>query len=355
MTNRGWLPRERALTLVLIAATALAVYVCFRLAAPFFPALTWALALAVVTSPLYERIAERVKRPNLTAGLAVTSVAVILAAPGVFMAQRLVSQASGVVQAVKTHTESGQWRTMAESNPQVARALGWIEPHVDVRGVAEQAANAAASWLSSFVGGSLWMVVQLLITFFTLFYLFRDRHLMLRKVKSLVPLSEAETDTLFARVSDTTYATIYGSFVVSLSQGVLGGLMFWWLGLPAPLFWGSVMTLLALIPVLGAPVVWIPAAIFLALTGNEGRALILTAWGVVVVGSIDNLLYPILVGDKLRMHTLVVFFAVLGGLALFGASGLILGPVAVTITSLLIEVWQRRTSGGRPVEDLGGG
>jgi predicted PurR-regulated permease PerM len=155
VTHRGWLPRERALALALIAATTLAFYACYRLASPFFPAIIWALALAVVTSPLHDRIAGRLKRPNLAAGLAVTSVAIIIVAPGVFMAQRLASQASRGVEAVKTQTESRQWRTTVESNPQLARALGWIEPHVDVRSMAERAANAAASWLSSIVGGSL--------------------------------------------------------------------------------------------------------------------------------------------------------------------------------------------------------
>ena len=351
MTNGGWLSRERALALVLIALTALAFYVCYRLAHPFLPAITWALALVVVTHPLHNWIVGSIKRPNLAAGLAVIIVGVLIVAPGIFMAQHLVSQASRGVETLKTQTESGQWRTVIESNPQLARALGWIEPHLDVRSVTERATNAVASRLSSFVGGSIWVVAQLLITFFTLFYLFRDRRAILRTVRSFVPLSQSETDKLFSRVSNTIYATVYGTFAVSLVQGVLGGLMFWWLGLPAPLLWGIMMALLSLIPVLGAPVVWIPAAIFLALMGSWGKALMLTGWGLIVIGSIDNLLYPILVGDKLRMHTLLVFFSVVGGLALFGAAGLVLGPVAVVVTTVLMDVWRQRTRGGRTVEE----
>jgi predicted PurR-regulated permease PerM len=137
-------------------------------------------------------------------------------------------------------------------------------------------------------------------------------------------------------------------------QGVLGGLMFWWLGLPAPLLWGVAMFLLSLVPVLGAPVVWIPAALFLGLTGSGWKALILAAWGTLVIGSIDNLLYPVLVGVRVRMHTLLVFFSVVGGLMLFGAAGLVLGPVAVVVTQALIEVWRQRTSGGRAAEDSDG-
>ena len=120
--------------------------------------------------------------------------------------------------------------------------------------------------------------------------------------------------------------------------------MFWWLGLSAPLLWGVVMALLAVVPVLGAFVVWIPAALFLALEGSWGKALILTLWGMIVVGTIDNLLRPILVGNRLKLHTVLAFMSVVGGLILFGPAGLILGPVALTVTTVLLEIWPSRTT-----------
>jgi predicted PurR-regulated permease PerM len=126
--------------------------------------------------------------------------------------------------------------------------------------------------------------------------------------------------------------------------------MFWWLGLPAPLLWGVIMAVLAIIPYLGAFVVWVPAAIFFALEGSWGKALILTAWGGIVVALIDNLVYPILVGKRMRLHTVPVFLAMFGGLALFGASGLILGPVILAVTDALVDIWRRRTAGGQTAE-----
>jgi predicted PurR-regulated permease PerM len=352
ITNGGWLTRERALALalVLIVATALAFYVCYRLALPFLPAVTWALALAVVAHPLHKMIAGRVKNPNAAAGLSVAVVAILIVTPAVFLVQQIVSQTSRGVQTLKAQTESGQLQAAVESNPQLSRALGWVAPNMDLRVASEWVANSVTPYLSTFVGGSLWTLAQFLITFFTLFYLLRDRRVLLKAVRSLLPLSQSEADRLFARVGDTVYATLYGTFSVSFVQGVLGGLMFWWLGLPAPLLWGVVMFLLSLVPVLGAPVVWIPAAAFLALSGSWGRALILAGWGIVVIGSIDNFLYPVLVGDRLRMHTLLVFFSVVGGLLLFGAAGLVLGPVAVVATTL-VEVWRLRTSEGRTAEE----
>jgi len=147
---------------------------------------------------------------------------------------------------------------------------------------------------------------------------------------------------LFGDVSDTVHATLYGTLAVAVVQGTLGGLMFWWLGLPAPLLWGIVMGLLAVVPVLGAFVIWIPAALFLVLEGSEGKALLLTLWGVIVIGGIDNLLYPMWVGRRLKMHTVLTFISVVGGLIVFGPAGLILGPVVFTVTRLLLEIWSRR-------------
>jgi predicted PurR-regulated permease PerM len=347
----GWLSKERAQTLVLIAATAIAFYVCYRIVFPFIPSITWAMALAITGYPLNKWLVERTERPTLAAGLAVLIIGVIVIAPGIFLAQTLVRQIGKGAEAVKAQTESGQWRDTIESNPKLAAIVNRIEPYVDIRSTAEQAAGATASQVSAFVGGVLWVVAQLVITFFTLFYLFRDKRDILKIVRSFMPLSQSETDKMFSRVSNTVYATIYGSISVSLVQGLLGGLMFWWLGLPAPLLWGSVMFLLSLIPVLGAPVVWIPVSIYLALTGDWGKALILAGWGLVVIGSIDNLLYPVLVGDRVRLHPLLVFFSVIGGLALIGAAGLILGPIAVVITGMLIEVWRQRTAEDYTVEE----
>jgi predicted PurR-regulated permease PerM len=120
--------------------------------------------------------------------------------------------------------------------------------------------------------------------------------------------------------------------------------MFWALGLPTPLLWGLVMGLLSIVPVLGAFVVWIPAALLLLLDGSWTRALILSVWGGVVVGGIDNLLRPTFVGNRLRLHTLAAFISIIGGLILFGAPGFILGPLSATMTMLLVEFWMRQVA-----------
>jgi predicted PurR-regulated permease PerM len=344
----GWLTRERLLVLTLLAATAVAFYLCYLIARPFLSALAWALALAIIAHPLHDWIAHRLRHPNLAAALTVVIVIFAVVAPTIFAAQQIVREAADSVQTLQTEQE--QWRRVIERNPRLDPILRWAEQQINLQEAARRVEEALVARASSLVKGSVWMAAELLITFFFLFYFLRDRRAVMKSFRSLVPLSDAETDEVFGRVFDTIYATVYGTIAVALVQGFLGGLIFWWLGLPAPLLWGTVMALLAIVPVLGAFVIWLPAAVFLALEGSWGRALILMAWGGIVISLIDNWLYPVLVGKRLRIHTVPVFIAIVGGLILFGAAGLILGPVLLAVAVALVEVWQRRTVKGRTAE-----
>jgi predicted PurR-regulated permease PerM len=345
----GWLTRERLLVLTLLVATAVAFYLCYLIARPFLSALAWALALAIIAHPLHNWIAHRLRHSNLAAALAVVIVIFAVVAPAIFAAQRIVLQAVDGVQAIQV--DQGQWREVIERNPRLAPILRWAERQINLQEAARRTEEALVARASSLVKGSVWMAAELLVSFFFLFYFLRDRRTVMRSLRSLVPLSEAETDKVFGRISDTIYATVYGTIAVALVQGFLGGLIFWWLGLPAPVLWGTVMALLAIVPVLGAFVVWLPAAVFLALEGNWGKALILVAWGGIAISLIDNWLYPVFVGKRLRIHTVPVFIAIVGGLILFGAAGLILGPVLLAAAVALVEVWQRRTVQGRTAEE----
>ncbi|HXJ41942.1 MAG TPA: AI-2E family transporter, partial [Bryobacteraceae bacterium] len=177
-----------------------------------------------------------------------------------------------------------------------------------------------------------------------LFYFFRDRAQLLRILAQLIPLSSAESSDLYRRVSETIRATLYGNLAVKLVQGLLGGLMFWILGLPAPILFGVAMGFAALVPLVGTSVIWGSAAIYLLLHGSWIKALILAIWGGLIVSLVDNLLYPILVAGELRIHTLGVFLSVFGGLIAFGLAGIVLGPVILATTVALVNIWRRRTA-----------
>ncbi|MEO6076702.1 MAG: AI-2E family transporter [Dokdonella sp.] len=329
-------------SLALMTLTVGGLYLCYRMATPFLPALAWALALALLLAPLQRRLEPRLRSPAIAAGLLVMLVGVVVLIPVMLVGDWMLGRATTGADAVTTMVASGQWRHNLEAHPLLAHAADWVERQFDL----PDTVNAITSWVTGSVASlareSVLQAIGMVLTLYMLFYFLRDRRSILESIKSLSPLTAADTVRLFGDVDDTVHATVYGTIIVAMVQGTLGGLMFWWLGLPAPLLWGIVMSLLAVIPVLGAFIVWIPAAIFLFLDGSGGKALVLVLWGSIVVGGIDNLLYPMLVGRRLKMHTLLAFVSIVGGLIVFGSSGLILGPVIFAITRLLLEIWNRR-------------
>ncbi|WP_206454357.1 AI-2E family transporter [Aurantimonas marina] len=334
--------------LVLAAVTIAGLVVCILLAAPFLGALTWALTLAILFAPLHARIVNVVAWPNLAAMISVLIVVLAVAGPAIFVVERLIEQAAASVSLIQERLRSGAIQQLLDAQPGIAPVGKWIEQQIDLPAVI---ANLA-SWLSNagaaFARNSAVQVIEFVLTFYMLFYFLRDQTTARRFLTERLPLTTAETERLFTRVVDTIHATVYGTIAVAAIQGILGGLIFSFLGLPTPLLWGLVMGLLSIVPVLGAFIVWIPAAIFLAINGDLGKAAILAVWGAVVVGSIDNILRPIFVGDRLRLHTVPAFISIIGGLVLFGMAGLILGPLAVTITIMLIEIWAERDRTGYP-------
>ncbi len=338
----------RAGALVLAAATIAGIVVCVLLASPFLGALTWALTLAILFAPLHARIEATLKQPDLAAMVSVLTVALVVAIPAAFVVENLVTEAASGAALAQTKIASGALQRLLDLHPSIAPIGKWIEQQIDLPAMMA----SLATWLSnvgaSFARGSIVQVIEVVLTFYLLYYFLRDRLAAARLLRDWLPLTHAETERLFARVIDTVHATIYGTVAVAAVQGTLGGLMFWFLGLPTPLLWGLLMGLLSIVPVLGAFVVWIPAAILLALDGSWGNAVILAVWGTVVVGGIDSILRPMFVGNRLSLHTVPAFISMIGGLVLFGASGFILGPLAVTVTILLIEIWGTRDQTGHP-------
>jgi predicted PurR-regulated permease PerM len=333
--------RGQSHAFVLLAAIALGAYLCYRLAVPFLSALVWALGLAVVFAPFQRWVESKVRHPNVAALASVLAISVGVLGLATFVGQRLVREAVNGAELISAKVESGEWRHALEVHPRLAPLADWME-----RQNLPATVRSVATWMTttgaSFVKGSVFELFELLLTFYFLFFFLRDRRVALLSLRSRLPLAEAEADRLFGRVGDTINATIYGTLAVSAVQGLLGGLMFWWLGLSAPLLWGVVMALLAVVPVLGAFVIWIPAALFLAMEGSWWKALILAVWGATVVAGIDNLLRPLVVGRRLKLHTILAFTSLVGGLIVFGACGFILGPVILTITSELLEIWRNR-------------
>jgi predicted PurR-regulated permease PerM len=345
MKQKAGSPNSRRLRRSALAAAGIAgILLCVLIAWPFLGAITWALTLAILCLPLHLRIERLVKHPNIAALLSTATVIVVVVVPALFVVESLITEAASGIQSLQARVESGALQNLLDSHPALAPIGDWIDRQFDLPSMMA----SIATWLSNigaiFVKGSLLQAVEVLITFYLLFYFLRDRLAAKSMIKAWLPLTQAETEQVFRRVAETVHATVYGTLAVAAVQGTLGGLMFWALGLPTPLLWGLVMGLLSIVPVLGAFIVWIPAAILLLLDGSWVRALILAAWGGVVVGGIDNVLRPMFVGNRLRLHTIPAFISIVGGLVLFGAPGFILGPLTATMTMLLVDIWMRQAA-----------
>ena len=342
----AWLTRERVLLIVLALVTAAVCILGFRLLEPFVPAITWAGVLAVMAHPMHEALLRRLRKPWLAASIAVLAVTVALALPAAFVVRQIAVEALDSADAFGKLLDSDRWKATLERFPRLAPLRTWLDEQMDVRGEFARASEAVAKGVRGFLARTPQFVVGIFITLFLLFYALRDGRRLLATLRGFVPLAPPETDKVLARVRHAIRAVVYGTLTVAAVQGILGGIMFWWLGLPAPLLWGTVMALVAILPVLGAAIVWAPVALYLALDGDWQRAALLAAWGAIVVSMIDNVLYPILVKSEIRLHTVPVFIAVLGGIIVFGVTGVVLGPLVLVVALTLLDIWRIRMAAG---------
>jgi len=339
--NEGW-SRARIRAVALALLTGVGIYLCYRLAKPCIPSLVWAGALALIFTPLQRWMEAKVKRSTLAAAFSLILIGLLVVVPATWFAQKLAEQAITVPQNIQKQIAAGKWHMHGEQDSRIDRFLALIEQQVSSR----ENASAAVSWvktsISSLAKQSAIAAVQVSLTLYFLFYFLRDRVRVLQNIRWFLPLGEGDIDTLFSRVNATVHATLYGMLALSVLQGLLGGLMFSWLGVPSPWFWALVAAVFAFVPVLDTFVLWLPAAVYLGLEGRWGEALGVAALGTVLVRGIENFLYPVLVKNRLKVPAVSIFVSLIGGLLLFGWSGLVLGPVIITITSALLQICAKR-------------
>lgn len=338
------LTRDRVRSLAFAALALLFAWLAWLLVAPLAAPIAWALALAVVAHPLHAWLVRRLKLKSLAAGLVTVLVAVTLVVPATLAGRQVAREAVGAATVVQEATKDGRWHEIVDRSPLASKAFAWLDASVDLREQLGKLSEHVPKAVQAVMSGSLRFLIGAGVALFLLFFFLRDRVPMLNALRGLLPLSTTEAGQVFTRVGDTIHAIFYGTLAVCLVQGALGALAFWWLGLPAPLLWGSAMAVMAIVPLVGTAAIWGPAAIYLFLQGSPGSALLLAAWGFLVIGLIDNLLKPAIVQNRLRVHVVPVFVSILGGLFAFGAEGVIIGPVVLAIALALIDIWRRRVA-----------
>lgn len=313
---------------------------------PFYGAILWGVVTAIVFWPLNRRLMATFPRmQSFAAIMTLLVIVLIVIIPAIMIGSLLIEQA------VSTYA------SLQSKQIDIGRILGdfyaGLPPYVErmldradlgninaiekkLESVATSGARLAAAQAVNFGQGAFNFVISLGIMLYLTFFLLRDGNSLQRKIGERMPLAAAMRRDLFEKFATVVRATVKGSIVVAVVQGFIGGLVFWFIGIQAPLLWGVVMGFLSLLPAIGTGLVWVPVAVYLFATGQVWQGAVLTGCGVFVIGMVDNVLRPILVGKDTRMPDYVVLISTLGGISVMGFNGFIVGPL---IAALFITAW----------------
>jgi predicted PurR-regulated permease PerM len=314
---------------------------------PFFEAILWATILAILFAPLQWWLRPRLgQRASLSSLLTLLAIVLIVIVPVALVATAFLRELA----LAQARFRAGDVDVGAYLGRMLSILPSWLTAHLDDLGVGDlqglrqklagalsQAAQFVASRALVIGENAFQFILGFFIMLYLLFFLLRDGRGLALRMRSAIPLQSELQTMLAVKFAEVVRATIKGSVVVALVQGALGGLIFWVLGIHAAVLWGVVMALLALVPAVGAGLVWAPAALYLLATGEVWQGGVLIAFGVLVIGLVDNILRPILVGQATRMPDYLVLISTLGGISVLGISGLVTGPL---IAALFIAVWE---------------
>lgn len=313
---------------------------------PFFGIILWAAIIAMLFAPVQRRLLPLLGRRRTPAALLTLALAVvILVLPLVLVAAAMASEAAQLYERL----QSGETNPVRALNILFDALPFWVRSLLDRFGLVDFAVvqgrlTAALVQGTQFIGGRALGIGQntfefvsgFFVTLYLAFFMLREGESLARAAQRALPLSPAHKHELQEKFTTVVRATVKGNLLVAVIQGALGGLAFWYLGLAGAVLWGVLMAFLSLLPAIGAALVWVPVAAYFFLAGEPGKCLALSAWGVLVIGLVDNLLRPVLVGRDTRMPDYVVLLTTLGGMVVFGIHGFVLGP---TIAAMFIAVW----------------
>jgi predicted PurR-regulated permease PerM len=327
-------PFSTALTWV---GLALLTYLLYLVVQPFLMPLGWAGVIAVLVHPAHARLARRLG-PGRAAALATSAAAIVLIVPAIFLTNAFAREMVDIAQTLQASFSSGHTSSLEQIWDQVLARVPYAAT-IDLGSVGAGTLQRTASFLMSQSGAIVTNVVvffvDLALALFATFFLLRDADGIMRAVRRLLPMAPAAREAFIARTADLIAAGVTSSVIVASLQGLLGGVAFALVGISAAVFWGVVMAFACLLP-FGAAIIWLPAAIFLALSGSVTKALVLLGLGAGVVSMVDNVVRPLLLSGRVQMNGLVIFVSLLGGLNVFGLLGIVLGPIVVVTAMALV-------------------
>jgi predicted PurR-regulated permease PerM len=340
---------------LLLGAMLFQLYLIFE---PFFSSLLWAGILVTLSYPWYKKLLARMpQRPEIASLLMCTGLTLLLLLPATLVLVLLFQDLSKSAINLSNSVQKLDFNTMI-NHPLVVKAMAFASQYVDlstidlrtaavntVRSLSEFMLERSRDFFAVFSG---FFVLVALIEI-NMFFLFRDGRRFVQFVGNLIPVAAEQKNMVIKRVKEVINASIYGSVVTAAVQGGLGGIAFIVLGLPSAILWGVVMMIMSFLPLVGPFVIWMPAAAWLFFDGHPIKAIMLVLWGVLVIGTSDNILRPLLISsvssEGNRLNTLVLFLSVLGGIKVFGFLGIVLAPLAIVFTLTLLELMQMAFKG----------
>jgi predicted PurR-regulated permease PerM len=344
---------ERISQLVFYATVLLVGWLAYRIVQPFLIEIGWAVVLAICLDPARIRL-ERRLGPTRTALVLTLAALVLFVIPVVFVGIALVGQAGPAVSYLETQlrNEGGaaawfhqgwEWaRGRAPFLPDEQEVIAKITASVG------KAAQVAAGQAGGLLKGVASVLFTLVITLGVLFFLLRDAASFARALRRVLPFGAEQNERLMTVASDLVSASVTATIAVAAVQGLIGGLTFALLGVSGSVLWGVMMFLLAFLPLVGATLVWAPAAIWLALSGSLVKGIILALVGLLVLSNVDNVLRPLLLAGKAQMNTLVLIISLMGGVSAFGFIGIVLGPLVAALVTALVESYQVEATPAAP-------
>jgi len=338
----GRVLQHKTLLLTVIAVSAAFAWILW----PFYGAILWAAILAIIFNPLYRRLCDSLRNKRIPAALTtLLIILLIVILPAAVLANVLTQEAVGVYARVKT----GDLDIGAYLQQMIAALPAWMRSVVERFGLSDVASvqermtgglmkglGAAGTHALDLGQNALATVTEFFIMLYLIFFLLLDGDTLSRQIGNALPLDKTLQHRLARRFTEVARATIKGTITIAILQGALGGIIFWFLGIKAPVFWAVVMAFLSLLPTIGTALVWLPVAIYFLLTGAIWQGVVLILFGSLVIGLVDNLVRPILVGRDTKIPDYVVLIATLGGMAIFGLNGFVIGPL---IAAMFIAVW----------------
>jgi predicted PurR-regulated permease PerM len=313
---------------------------------PFYGAVFWGIILAILFAPVYRRLLRLMRFRRTLAALATLSIIIVMVIlPLSLITAALLKQAAGVYQMI----QSGELNFARYFEQMVGVLPTWVTGLLDHFGLEDigslqQKLAAGATQGSQFLAkqalgigqNTLDFVISFFITLYLAFFLIRDGGSLAARIKEAIPLDSHHKRNLFKKFATVVRATVKGNVLIAIAQGALGGIAFWFLGVQGALLWAVLMAFLSLLPAVGAALVWLPVALYLLATGAVGQGVGLIVYGVLVMGLVDNLLRPILVGKDTKMPDYIVLISTLGGMSIFGINGFVIGPM---IAAMFMAVW----------------